>query len=295
MKDAIPKPGNRLAIGTAQFGIDYGVTNKSGRVPPLEVARIFERAGESGVSVLDTASAYGDAEKVLGDTGTGNFRIVTKLPPVPEGVEIHSQWVTDQVSKSASRLRRQDVYALLVHNPGDLRGASGQELIKGLIDSKEAGHIQKVGVSIYNPEDLEWISDLLNLDIVQAPMSVFDRRMVHSGWLDRLSKSGVEIHVRSVYLQGTLLAGVENLPDLLRPWAGKFMEFETWAESEDLSLLEAALLYPLSFSDVDKVVLGVVSVEQLDQAVEASQKAQPEFPDFATNDLQLINPVNWTR
>ena len=295
MKDAIPTAVNRLAIGTAQFGLNYGVTNTSGRVPPFEVSRILASANQSGIFVLDTASVYGDSELVLGEAGTENFQVVTKLPATPIGVDIEAQWVMDQAITSATRLGRKNISTLLVHNPEDLRRASGLELIRGLIGSKEEGLTEKIGVSIYDPKDLVWISDLLDLDVVQAPMSVFDRRMVNSGWLDRLSNNGVETHVRSVFLQGALVAGVENLPNTLKPWVGKFMEFETWAKSQGLSLLEAALLYPLSIPKVDKVVIGVVSVDQLEQAVIAAQKNPPDYPDFATNDQRLINPVNWPK
>lgn len=293
MKDATAKPVNRLAIGTAQFGLNYGVTNTSGQVPLSEVSRILERANELGIFVLDTASAYGDSEMVLGDAGTENFQVVTKIPSPPVGVDIEAQWVMDQAIRSATRLGRKNISTLLVHNPEDLRRASGKELIRGLIDSKLEGLIEKIGVSIYDPNDLEWISNLLELDVVQAPMNVFDKRMVASGWLDRLNNNGVETHVRSVFLQGALVAGVENLPNALKPWVGKFMEFETWAKSQGLSLVEAALLYPLSIPEVDKIVIGVVSVDQLEHAVIAAQKNPPDYPDFATNDQLLINPVNW--
>jgi aryl-alcohol dehydrogenase-like predicted oxidoreductase len=264
-------------------------------VPLFEASRILERANELGIFTLDTASAYGDSEMVLGEAGTENFQIVTKLPALPLGVDVGAQWVMDQAITSATRLRRKNIPTLLVHNPEDLRRTSGQELIRGLIGSKEAGLTEKIGVSIYDPKDLVWISNLLDLDVVQAPMSVFDRRMVSTGWLDRLSSKGVETHVRSVFLQGALVAGVGNLPKTLKPWVGKFMEFETWAKSQGLSLLEAALLYPLSIPEVDKVVIGVVSVDQLEQAVIAAQKNPPDYPDFATNDQRLINPVDWPK
>ena len=91
------------------------------------------------------------------------------------------------------------------------------------------------------------------------------------------------------------MAGVANLPSALNPWVGKFMEFETWAKSQGLSLVEAALLYPLSVPEVNKVVIGVVSVDQLEHVVMAAQKNPPDYPDFATNDQRLINPVNWPK
>ena len=295
MNDATLNCGSRLALGTAQFGLDYGVTNTSGKVSPLEVARILDSARKQAVDTLDTASGYGNSEQVLGNAGVGDFRIITKLPSIPKGLSIDANWVIEQGRKSASRLGGSQVSALLVHNPVDLSGPNSKELIRGLYDCRDLGIAQKIGVSIYDPVDLAWISKLVRLEIVQAPMNVFDRRIVNSGWLERLNEEEVEIHVRSVFLQGTLLAGVAELPDFLRPWIGKFKEFESWAKFEGLSLLEAALLYPLSIQPIGKILIGVVSVDQLNSAVAASAREFPNYPDFKTDDQQLINPVNWSK
>ena len=295
MNDATLNSWSRLALGTAQFGFDYGVTNTSGKVSPTDVARILDSARKLGVNTLDTASGYGDSEQVLGTAGVGDFRIITKLPSMPKGLSIDAGWVVEQARKSASKLGGHQVSALLVHNPADLSGPNSKELIRGLYECRDLGITQKIGVSIYDPADLAWISKLIRLDIVQSPMNVFDRRIVNSGWLERLDEEEVEIHIRSVFLQGTLLAGVAALPDFLRPWIGKFKEFESWAKFEGLTLLEAALLYPLSIQAVDKILIGVVSVDQLNDAVDATGRNYPSFPDFRTDDQQLINPVNWSK
>ena len=295
MDDSTPYCGSRIAIGTAQFGLDYGVTNTSGQVSSAEVSKILEAAKRFEVNTLDTASTYGNSEQVIGEAGMSQFRVVTKLPSIPKGISVKADWVIEQGLISASNLRRKDISALLVHNTADLSGPNSIELIRGLNKCKELGITQKIGVSIYDPKDLSWISRIMGLDIVQAPLNVFDRRMIDSGWLSLLSEKDIEVHVRSVFLQGSLLAGVANLPDFLRPWTSKFAEFESWTKSEGLSLLEGALIFPLSIQEVDKIIIGVVSVDQFESALMATKRPLIKVPDFGTSDQLLINPVNWAK
>jgi len=286
---------NRIAIGTAQFGLDYGITNKLGRVSRSDVAEILTLAKKWNVDVLDTASVYGDSEEILGGLNTEAFRIVTKLPAIQVGTRIDASWVVSEAIKSATNLRRPRVSGLLVHSPEDLRGVNGAELVRGLQLVKERGLAEKIGVSIYDPGDLEWISELLKLDLVQAPFNVFDRRILQSGWLERLTESGVELHTRSVFLQGALLTGVQNLPSALKPWASKFSEFEDWAGSVGLRLPEAAILCPLSVRGIGKVVVGFLSSTHLEEVLRVNDIEPVAFPDFGVDDPGLINPVNWAK
>jgi aryl-alcohol dehydrogenase-like predicted oxidoreductase len=290
-----PFSTSKLALGTAQFGLDYGVTNHSGQTSQNDVSKILRLAQELGIGVLDTAAAYGEAERVLGSHETSKFRVVTKISLPPRAAELSESWVVEQVEESLLRLRRPSLSAVLIHAPENLRGPHGARLISGLIKARESGLTEKVGVSIYEPRDLGWIFELLDPEIVQAPLNVFDRRLVSSGWLKRLSGRGVEVHVRSVFLQGSLLAEIKALPEFLMPWANEFYSFRKWADHQGLSPIEAALGFPLSFNGVDKIVVGVTSAQQLEEAVFASTASVIEYPTFSLEDSHLINPVNWPK
>lgn len=78
----------RLALGTAQFGMRYGVANRVGQVPAGEARRILERARTAGMDTLDTAAAYGASETLLGSVGVADWIVVTKLPPCPRGARM---------------------------------------------------------------------------------------------------------------------------------------------------------------------------------------------------------------
>jgi len=286
---------SRLGLGTAQFGLDYGVTNTRGRVDKAEALRILDRAKYLGIDLLDTAAAYGSSEQVLGDLANSEFRIVTKLPPVAEGEALNSSWVVEQIRRSLLRLERSSVYGLLVHQVESLRGTNRAELARGLLEARDLGLVEKIGVSIYDPSDLTWLVETITPDLVQAPLNVFDRRLLESGWLRKLKDMGAEVHARSIFLQGTLLTRPEDLPKFLAPWRGEYEKFNEWADYMGVSLLEAALSYPLSIPGLDKIILGFSSLTELDSVFACRLNLPLRLPNFNHPDLDHIDPRRWKR
>ena len=195
----------KLALGTVQFGLSYGIANQTGQITRREAKAMLKLALENDVDTLDTAIAYGDSEIRLGEIGTQGFRVVTKLPPMPEDCRDVSAWVNQQVSASFSRLGVTQVYGMLLHRPDQLLGPKGSMLFQSLQSLKENERVQKVGVSIYSPNELPALTSDFHFDLVQAPFNLVDRSLDSSGWLRRLREEDVEIHTRSAFLQGLLL------------------------------------------------------------------------------------------
>ena len=284
---------SRIALGSAQFGSPYGATNIRGQVSRQEVTRILDLARNNGVTLIDTASSYGNAELTLGILGTQDFSVVSKLPSLGRDQEVGLDWVKNSLTESLARLRRNSLWGVLVHRPHDLMGKNGDQLVTGLQNAKNEGFVAKVGVSIYDPSDLRWILERMDIDLVQCPLNVFDRRLVEEGWLTLLKRRGIEVHARSVFLQGTLLVGSNFLPLELESWRENFVHFETWSRSIGATPLQAALAYPLAQEGVDKLIVGVTSEIELTAILNSLRLNTSEFPDFNANDPDLINPVNW--
>ena len=285
---------NRLALGAAQFGLNYGVANQAGQVPRGEVKTILEVASGCGIDTIDTAIAYGDSEACLGEVGTHRFKLVTKLPVVPHGCADIGAWVQQQVTASLSRLGVDAVYGLLLHRSEQLLGPSGSTLYKGLLSLKDSGHVQKVGVSIYSPNELEVLSPKYHFDLVQAPFNLIDRRLRSTGWMQRLKDGGVEIHTRSTFLQGLLLMTQADIPTKFMPWNPLFCKWHQWLAGHEISAVQACLMFPLSFEEIDRVVVGVDNQSQLAQIVNAAtSQCVSEPPDLQCGDEDLINPVRW--
>ncbi len=285
----------KLALGTAQFGIPYGVANQRGQVSPVEAAQILAEGRRAGMDTIDTAIAYGESEACLGQADVSGLKVVTKLPPVPAQCTAVLDWVRSEVIASLQRLRIERLYGLLVHQVGQLGEGCGAALAASLQALKAEGLVQKIGVSIYAPDGLEMASAAGVLDLVQAPFNLFDRRLDDSGWLQRLSEQGVEVHARSAFLQGLLLMQATDVPNTFSPWAKQLGSWHGWlAAHPNVTAAHACLAFVASYPQVDRVVVGVDDLAQFKQLLKAAVLHLPEaLPDLSCSDEMLINPSNW--
>jgi len=285
---------NKIALGTAQFGLVYGVANKVGQVKKTEVAEILELASKFNITTLDTATAYGDSEKVLGSVGVDRWQIISKLPALPANIIDVDGWVEGQVHDSCQRLRVERLYGLLLHRPGQLMEPRGEEIRDALYKLKKNGLVKKVGISVYDPDELGPIFSRMKVDIVQAPFSIVDQRLATSGWIRRLQDEGCELHVRSVFLQGLLLMNLGQRPRQFDRWQGLWKSWDIWLKEAEVTPLEACLRFVLSVEGISKVVLGVESTLQLKEISKAVSGRLPALPEsFSLCDKELLNPALW--
>jgi len=286
---------SRIALGTVQFGLNYGVANNTGRVTSDEAKAILEVAKKNNIDVLDTAILYGDSEKTLGQLGASEFSIITKLPALPEGQVNVYDWVRQQAQDSLNRLGVETLYGLILHRPNQLLGENGAEIYRGLQSLKDDALVNKVGLSIYSSSELLDMFGRYNFDILQAPFNLIDRELDTSGWMDRLKDLDIEIHSRSAFLQGLLLMNEADIPSRFFAWRGLFQKWHRWIEEYGCTKLEACLAFPLQYSQIDKVVVGVDTAKQLGQIIDATKDISiNNFPDIQSSDQNLINPANWS-
>lgn len=286
----------KLALGTVQFGLDYGVANQRGRIPQNEAAQIIALARAKGIRVLDTAIAYGDSEEVLGNIGVQNADVITKLPAFPDECTDIRAWVRQQVEGSLRRLKVDKVHGLLLHRPAQLAQARGHELYEAMNSLKAMGKVDKIGISIYRPDELKPILPAMKIDIVQAPFNILDRRLISSGWMDQLVAQGVELHVRSVFMQGLLLLSNAQRPRYFRRWDALWTQWEQWLTEQRLSPLQACLRYAAGFAAISKIVVGVDSAAHFEAIAEAASGPMPPVPDaLQSSDEDLLEPTRWKR
>ena len=286
----------KIALGTVQFGLDYGVANQAGRVQFEEAQNILQLAAEHSVDTLDTAIAYGESENTLGQAGVSNWKVVTKLSAIPVDCGDIAGWVVSQIEGSLARLGIHQLHGVLLHRPEQLLGETGSQLFQALQNLKAKGLAKKVGISIYAPDELDTLMTEMDFDLVQAPLSIFDRRLIESGWASRLKASGVELHVRSAFLQGLLLMPADQRPAKFARWQPVWTEWERWLGETGLTPLQACLAYVLGVNDIDRVVVGVDSVRQLNEIFGASQSTFPNLPNWPqAMDPTLINPSQWNK
>jgi len=291
----------QLCLGTAQFGLAYGITNATGQVTEAIVAELLAQAAEAGVRWLDTAQAYGNAETVLGRQlpAAHDFRLISKLPAQPQPViSTQDAEIWEQAFlTSCQRLGVGSLDALLLHAPADLAKTGGHNLEAWLLGLRERGLVQRIGVSIYAAEDLDGLNPEL-LDLVQLPLSLYDQRLLQDGTLAQLRAHGTEIHARSLYLQGLLLTPSDKWPRWVSPGVRNHHQtLEALAEERGCGLIDLALGFAREQTDLEAVVLGICTVQELAALREAWVGSSPwqsdEWKTWSLHDAGILDPRCW--
>ena len=278
---------SKIALGTVQFGLDYGISNEGGQTPSEEVSRILHIAHENGIDVLDTAFLYGESEQVLGEQKLKNhFKIVSKFPAVENETELNEFF-----QKSLARLDQKSLYAYIAHQPNLL--LNRPNIWKGLIGLKEQGLVQKIGFSVYEPAEINALHKAgFTPDLVQVPFSFLDQRFTET--LKDLHQEGTEIHTRSTFLQGLFFTKSQELDpffDPIKPWMKKLeTSFPNYSDRAAV-LLNYCLTRPF----IDKVVMGINSSTQLEDNLKTIKAPKVgEIPSLdATYPLEIANPSLW--
>ncbi len=283
-----------LAIGTAQFGLDYGISNSAGKVKLPEIKKIIKLASDSGIDTIDTAMAYGDSEELLGKCSLENFKIITKIGAIQESENRIENWILDEVHLSLKKLKLNNIYGLLLHRPNELISKKGETLFYSIQNLKKLGLVKKIGISIYSTDELVSILDSYDIDIVQLPLNIFNREAINNDILKVLKSRDIEIHARSCFLQGLLLMEQKNIPIKFKKWSNLFIDWHEWLIKNDISPAQGCLSFLNSINEIDKVIVGVENVKQLQELINySSVQSITEFPNLICNDEQLINPSNW--
>jgi aryl-alcohol dehydrogenase-like predicted oxidoreductase len=282
----------RLVLGTAQFGLDYGVSNTGGRTPFAEVESILEFAAANNVDTLDTAAAYGDAEEVLARAGARDrgFRIVSKTGRLTVGVDA----VIERALLSVKKLGR-PLGALLVHSAGDLALPDGERLWDALRRLQSDGAIARLGVSFYARDPILDIVEKYRPELAQLPASIVDQRLVSDGTIAELARRGVEIHVRSAFHQGLIFVDLDKLPAKLQCKRDAIGAMQMRLASAGLPALDLALSYLSRIADIHAVLVGVTRRSELEAIASACRSAWPnvDASEFAVDDSLILDPTAW--
>jgi aryl-alcohol dehydrogenase-like predicted oxidoreductase len=276
----------KLGLGTVQFGQAYGVSNTHGQVSKEEAAVILHRAAKAGIHLLDTAANYGEAESVLAELDTSSFRVVTKTINLSHGLD----QVIARARQSAQTLKAD---TLLVHAANDLKGDAGDALWGALRELKDEGAFRKIGISVYAADDPAALAERFRPDVMQLPFSLLDQRLLLDGTLAQLRALGVEVHARSLFLQGLLF--MEELPPKLRHAAPHLGHVRKTLTDANITPLAAALGFVLARPEIAFGLVGVTSAAELDEIIAAAKQPLPllDWASFALKDELVLTPSLW--
>lgn len=270
---------SKLALGTAQFGLKYGISARK-KVGSKEVGPILEVAKQFGITMIDTAPSYGEAEAILGNHDLSAFKVITKTLPKQQNTDT----VLLAFLASLEKLKLKSVYGLLIHQTSDQNLLDQIELLK---DLKQRGYTQRIGASVYSPYELRSLLRRFTPDIVSLPLNVFDQRFADDKELiDLIVKHNIEVHARSVFLQGVVFMDHLNLPSHLEPVKDKLAVLTP----------HMALEFVKQQLFADYCTVGIESLNQFLDLCNLWGNDIPtriDFSAFKIDDPKIINPSLW--
>jgi aryl-alcohol dehydrogenase-like predicted oxidoreductase len=290
-KKEIADKASRLILGTAAFGQAYGIFNSKNRMTSKEIHSILEYCLENRINTLDTAQSYGDSEKILGEKGIENFQVVTKV------------WCTRNYKKgdlelktraSLKRLGIRKCYGLLIHNEDALQGPQGEVIARELRALVDLGLTEKIGFSTYDPKEADITLSRFQLDLVQIPMNLFDRRAVEGGFINKWSLNRTEVHLRSVFLQGLLVKQPakthKNLASIPVEQCTKYINI---CRSNGIKPLNGCLSYVFKNAPGARVVVGPTSTQEMKEIAEFNLIEIPAEKEIMPPWNSAFDPRNW--
>lgn len=283
-----------LALGTVQWGLNYGIANSTGRPTAESVRDLLVLARAAGVRFLDTARAYGDSERVIGETtaGDGFWSIVTKLAPDA----VTPEQAAASLDASRQALRRKTLDAVLLH-----RWITKSAVWDVLRRERDGGRIERLGASATDPDEAwEMLADP-DVGVIQVATSLFDQRLRRAGYFERAAGAGKAVFVRSVFLQGAAHLPPDRLPPHLDGLAETAISARTWAADRGQGVAVPFLAFAATLPGV-WVLLGCESVGQLTANLrdwDVAKQLGGEVGSLAASipDLpaDVLNPVRWPK
>lgn len=252
---------NKMILGTVQLGVNYGINNELGKPSEEEAYEILDYAFKNGVKYLDTASAYGNSEEIIGKyiSKTGNeFEICTKLP-----IDIESVSINQYYKKSILNLCVKKINVLYLHR---FEQCKNKEVLESLNRLKQEGKILNIGISIYEPDELDYIINNLKgiVDVVQLPFNLFDTcRWTRNNLLERAQKSNIKIFTRSVYLQGLFFVDPKDEKAIKLNVSSQLIKLRKLVQKNNCSISELAVSYINSIDCINNYLIGCETLEQL--------------------------------
>jgi len=274
---------SKIGLGTVQFGLDYGISNKEGKTSSEEVKKILEFALKQGIDTIDTASAYGNAEQVIGENKLSEFRIISKFLPPENG-----ETVTAQFYKSLERLKQKSLYGYLAHRPSDvLKNLYQWEDLKKI---KEKGLVKKIGFSFNEPSEITLLAEAGCFpDLIQIPYNYFDQRFEKQ--IISLKEQGCEIHTRSTFLQGLFFMN----PDTMSSFFDEVKPILKNLQLSNKNLAGSLLKFVAEQPFIDKVIIGVENCNQLKVNLETLENSSRLDKLKVILSNNIILPYEWPK
>ncbi len=280
----------KILIGTANFAKEYGLKKK--KIKVNELKKIVRFSNLQGIKFMDTAQNY-DNESRLEKLNLKKWNIITKI-------NYNDNQDKAYLKKFKKKLKIKKIYGILIHlsKTEEILKKRNKIFYKELIKLKKEKIVKKVGFSIYTIKDLALVLSNFKVDIIQCPINIFDKRFEKSGLLKKVKEKNIELHARSIFLQGLLLQNTKNIPKQFNNYKNLFKKWDSYLQKQKVNKLEACLYYVSKIKEIDKIIIGVDNFDQFKKIFLASRKIKKlSLPDFKLKDNSrynnLIDPRTW--
>lgn len=281
----------RFVLGTAQLGMKYGINNQLGKPEKSEAQKIIELAKMNGIKFIDTADAYGDSSETLGHIGVENFKITSKFL-----LNSSAEKFNAKLESSLKSLNVSSLWGYFFHNFGQYEKFEDWNEIQ---EAKFKKKITNLGVSVYHNSEFEKAINDPRVDIIQFPFNVFDSGSAKRDLIKNAFSKNKILHARSLFLQGFLLMNPVNIPVPLKELYEPLQQLVSIASEANLTVSQLCISYALSYTDIEGLVLGLETAEQLQQNISLfshkrlDESVMNEIKKIKIENLNLLNPGNW--
>ena len=288
---------NKLILGTVQLGLDYGINNAYGRPSISDSFDILNCAFDNGIRILDTAEGYGESQEVIGafhkKFPNKIFNIISKISATTIK---NNEKVSTRIKNNLKTLGVESLEGYMFHNFLSLK--ENPLIYEQLIKAKRDGSIAKIGVSLYGTDELKEVTEKYDFDFVQLPFNMLDNENIRAESLREAKKRGIEIHTRSVFLQGLFFKEVNEIPESLYLLIEYLNKIKSISLENEIEMQNMALSYATSRAYIDNVLIGVDSAAQLLLNLNANKQNLPidvikEINKIKVTEINLLNPFNW--
>lgn len=284
----------KIILGTANFVKGYGIRKSKG-LDLRQINNLNKVTSKNFINEIDTAYSYRGVEKKIGKSKFKNCKIYTKIPVVKLS-QFHHKFVSQIVNKSLQRLRKKKLHGVFFHGAKNLMSIEGDKYYKDLLMLKKKKVIRKIGVSVYSPTELKNILKKYKFDMVQIPLNIFDRRFLKDNFLKKIKNSGIEIHARSIFMQGILLQKNNSRNKFFKNWKKLFLRWDNWNNDYQSKKVEACLNFFKNLKYVDKLVIGVSSIQEIQEIISILKNKKKSFPKkIFSNSKELLEPRLWKK
>ena len=287
---------DKLILGTVQFGLDYGVNNTIGKASSANVKEILDAATQHGVSLLDSAESYGDSHEKIGEyhkKSSNSFQVITKFSPARLDLPTN---IIERVHTNLKTLNVESLYSYMFHSYSDYKKFY-PNFKKDLEFLRKKNFIKKIGVSLYTNKEFEDVLKNNDIDLIQLPFNLFENSSRKKDVILKAKSKEFEIHARSIFLQGLFFKKIDTIKGKLLPLKPQLEKLALIKTKYNISTERLALQYVLQKQYIDKVLIGVDSVEQLINNIKISSETikipSEEIDKINVINNKLLNPVNW--